>query len=318
MSIRKVIFLGKRKKKTGNTRFMLKALQRRVEKVVFLNLPRIRKYYFWTDHRKVLLKKILKLNPDLVLIYSKDIPYSVLQEICPRYQTAMFYPDPEGTKDQKLLRYGALVDLLFITNKSQLPELKSLGIKHPIYCMQGCDRDVHRIIATKNKKWASEVAFIGRPWKENRIKLLQAINEKYQLKTWGGRWRDHNLSCLKSSIYPDEYAKICYAAKIILGCDPSFELEGYFSNRTWITLGCGGFLLTNYTPGLEKIFIKGEHLEWYHSQEECFELIEYYLQNEAQRKQIAQNGYQFAHTYRTYDKVIDEIIAHVETSRSPG
>jgi len=318
MSIRKVIFLGKSKKKTGNTRFMLKALQRRVENVIFINLPRSKKYYFWTDYRRVILRKILKQTPDLVLIYSKDIPYPVLEEISPNYQTAIFFPDPDGPSDQKLIRYGALVDYLFITNKTHLAELKSLGVKNPIYCMQGCDRDMHRIIVTRNSKWASEVAFIGRPWKENRIKLLQAINQQFHLKTWGAQWRKYDLTCLKTRIYPKEYAKICYATKIILGCDQSVELEGYFSNRTWITLGCGGFLLTNYNPGLEFIFTKGEHLEWYHNQEECLELIEYYLKNEDRRKQIAQNGHRFAHTHRTYDKVIDEIIAQIENNHNPG
>lgn len=318
MSIDHVIFLGKSKKKTGNTRFMLKAFQRRVGKVFFINLPRYKKYFFWTDFRKAIRRKILKQNPDLVFIYSKDIPYSVLEEIRTHCQTAMFYPDADGAGDKKLIRHGRLVDFLFITNKSQIAELKSLGIKNPIYCMQGCDRDMHRIIATRNRKWYSEVAFIGRPGKGNRVKLLQAINQNYDLKTWGAQWRDYDLTCLKPRIYPKEYARICYAAKIMLGCDQSFELEGYFSNRTWITLGCGGFLLTNYNPGLEKIFTKGEHLEWYHNQEECLELIKYYLKHEDRRKQIAQNGYQFAHTHRTYDIVIDEIISHIENSHNSG
>lgn len=318
MSIDHVIFLGKSKKKTGNTRFMLKAFQRRVGKVFFINLPRYKKYFFWTDFRKAIRRKILKQNPDLVFIYSKDIPYSVLEEIRTHCQTAMFYPDADGAGDKKLIRHGRLVDYLFITNKSQIAELKSLGIKNPIYCMQGCDRDMHRIIATRNRKWYSEVAFIGRPRKDHRVKLLQAINQNYDLKTWGAQWRDYDLTCLKPRIYPKEYARICYAAKIMLGCDQSFELEGYFSNRTWITLGCGGFLLTNYNPGLEKIFTKGEHLEWYHNQEECLELIKYYLKHEDRRKQIAQNGYQFAHTHRTYDIVIDEIISHIENSHNSG
>ena len=318
MSINHVIFLGKSKKKTGNTRFMLKALQRRVGKVSFINLPRYKKYFFWMDYRKAIHRKILKQIPDLVLIYSKDIPYSVLEEIRTRCQTAMFYPDPEGTRDKKLIRHGRLVDYLFITNKSQIEELKSLGIKSPLYCMQGCDRDMHRIIATRNRKWYSEVGFIGRPRKDHRVKLLQAVNQNFDFKAWGAQWRDYDLTCLKPRIYPKEFAKICYATKIMLGCDPSFELEGYFSNRTWITLGCGGFLLTNYSPGLEKIFTKGEHLEWYHDQEECLELIRYYLKHEDRRKQVAQNGYQFAHTHRTYDIVIDEIISHIETSHNSG
>ena len=318
MSINKVIFLGKSKKKTGNTRFMLKALQRRVGKIIFINLPRFKRYFFWTDYRQALRRKIFRQNPDLVLIYSKDIPYSVLEEIRTHYQTAMFYPDAAGAGDQKLIRHGRLVDYLFLTNKSQIPELKSLGIKNPVYCMQGCDPDEHRIIKTRNRKWFSEVAFIGRPGTGNRVKLLQAINQHFDLKTWGAQWQAFDLKCLKPRIYPKEYAKICYSAPIILGLDQVFELEGYFSNRTWITLGCGGFLLTNYNPGLENIFTKGEHLEWYHSPEECLELIDYYLKHEARRKQIAENGYRFAHTHRTYDKVMDEIISYIENNLSSG
>jgi hypothetical protein len=318
MSIRSVIFLGKSKKKTGNTRFMLNALQRRVEQVVFLNLPRVKKTYFWTDYRKIILHKIIKQNPDLVLIYSKDIPYSVLQKISPRFKTALFFPDHDGPENEKLIQYGALVDYLFITNKTHIAALKSLGVRNPVYCMQGCDRDTHRIIATRNNKWTAEVAFVGRPRQENRVEILQAINRKYELKTWGASWQEYGLTCLKDHIYPTEYAKICYATKIILGCDQSFELEGYFSNRTWITLGCGGFLLTNYTPGLEDIFTKGKHLEWYHDEAESLELIAYYLKHEERRKQIAQNGYEFAHTHRTYDVVMDEIISHIENNHNSG
>jgi len=318
MSIRSVIFLGKSKKKTGNTRFMLNALQRRVEKVVFINLPRIKKTYFWTDYRNLIQDKIIRLNPDLVLIYSKDIPYSVLKNISPRYKTALFFPDHDGPENEKLIQYGALVDYLFITNKTHIAILKSRGVKNPVYCMQGCDRDMHRIIATRNNKWAAEVAFIGRPRQASRVEILQAINQKYELKTWGAPWQEYGFTCLKTRIYPAEFAKICFATKIILGCDQSFELEGYFSNRTWITLGCGGFLLTNYNPGLEDIFTKGKHLEWYHDPSECLELIAYYLKHEDRRKQIARTGYEFAHTHRTYDIVMDEIISHIENNPNSG
>jgi spore maturation protein CgeB len=312
MSIAKIIFLGKSKKKQGETKFMLNALRRCVQEAVFINLPRYKKYFFWTDYRKVIYNKILNFNPDLVLIYSKDIPYQVLKKINMAFRTAIFYPDSEGLSDEKLLRYGRLVDYLFITNNSQLAELQSLGVKNPIFCMQGCDPDDHRIIPTKKRKWASDVAFIGRPNKDNRINLLQAVNQRFHLKAWGGRWKDYGLTCLKIRVYPKEFGRICYATKIILGCDQYHDMEGYFSNRTWITMGFGGFLLTNYVPGLENIFTKGEHLEWYRSQEECLDLIDYYLKHEHQRKKIAQSGYEYVHKNRPWDVVIEEIISRVE------
>lgn len=312
MAINTVVFLGKSKKKTGNTKFMLKALKRRVKRAVFINLPRHKRLFFWTDYRKIIQRKIIRVNPDLVLIYSKDIPFQVLKDIHKIFRTAIFYVDVYEPIQPKLIQYALQSDYLFITNKKQIAELKSLGVKKPIFCMQGCDREEHRIIPTKNPKWASHVAFIGRPVTDFRIKLLQRIDQQYDLKAWGAAWQELGLTCLKKNIYPNEYAKICYASAIILGCDRSLQMDYNTSNRTWITLGCGGFLLTNYQVGLDTIFTKGKHLEWYTSPEECLDLIEYYLKHADQRKKIAQNGYQFAHSHRTYDVVMDEIISYIE------
>jgi hypothetical protein len=315
MSINKVVFLGKSKKKTGNTKFMLKALRRRVEEAVFINVPRHKKLFFWTDFQEIIHKKIIKANPDLVLIYSKDIPYKVLEDISTFCKTAIFYPDVKVPLDEKLILYARLVDYLFITNKSQLDELKLRGVKNPIFCMQGCDRDEHRIMPTKNRTWVSEVAFIGRPSNDYRIKLLKLINQHYHLKVWGSSWQDFDLTCLKNHVYPKDVAKICYASKIILGCDVREDIECHTSNRTWITLGCGGFLLTRYILGMDTIFTKGVHLEWFHSKEECLDLIDYYLTHDEKRKKIARRGYEFVHSNRTYDVVMNAIISCIENNR---
>ena len=290
---------------------MFEALKRCVKRAVFINIPRARKLHFLTDYKNVIHKKIVNVNPDLVLIYSKDIPHEVLKKIAPLYKTAIFYPDI-APSDKKLAEFGKLVDYVFITNKTHLKHLQMNGIKKSIFCMQGCDPKAHRIVSTRNKKWASEVAFIGKPVVQERIDLLKLIDRNYKLKAWGGDWGSYGLTCLKKNIYPKEFAKICYACPIMIGSDFVHNLECYFSNRTWITLGCGGFLLTSYSPGLETVFTKGGHLEWYHTHQECLDLIKYYLRNEDQRKKIAMAGYKFAHSSRTYDIVINEIISQVD------
>jgi spore maturation protein CgeB len=315
MKIKKVIFLGKSKRKTGNTRFMLKGLRNRDLQADFVNVPRYRKMYFWSDYKQHIHRKIVSFNPDLVLIYSKDIPFEVLQKIKSRFVTAMFYPDVFSPPEEKMVRYARETDYLFITNKRQIPELKSMGVRNPVFCWQGCDSDEHRIIPTRNPKWASQVAFIGRPSTEYRRELLEVVNRAFQLKTWGARWGDFGYDCPKVNIYPAEYARICYASDIMLGCDRSLEMDYNTSNRTWITLGCGGFLLTNYQRGLEDMFIKGKHLEWYHDTAECLEMIEHYLQHPDERREIAAAGHEFAHARRTYDIVMDEIISHIENDR---
>jgi hypothetical protein len=310
--IDRVVFVGKSKRKTGNTRHMLRALRRRVAAVRYLNIPRMKKLYFWTDYRRVVESKITRFRPDLVLIYSKDLPYEVLARIGRSIRTATFYPDVRIPLDPELIRHGRLVDFLFITNTRQIPELKALGVRRPVFCLQGCDRDDHRMVSTRNPKWASEVAFIGRPSTPYRVELLQEIHKRFHLKAWGGAWRELGLMNPKQNVYPREYAKICFAAAVMIGCDFSHDMDHNTSNRTWITLGCGGFLLTNYQRGLESMFTRGVHLEWYHSQEECLELIDYYLKHDTERRRIARQGYEFAHAHRTYDVVIEEILGRIE------
>lgn len=315
MKINKVIFLGKSKKKTGNTRFMLKGLQRRVPQAAFLNVPRYRKLYFWSDYERHIYRRIVDYDPDLVLIYSSDIPFDVLTKIKSRYLTAIFYPDAYTPLKERLVTYARQVDYLFITNKRQIDELISLGVSNPIFCWQGCDADEHRIIETRSPKWTSQVAFIGRPSPEHRVELLRAVNGAFDFKAWGAPWSSYGFSCPQVNIYPRHYARICNAAEIMLGCDASFDMDYNTSNRTWITLGCGGFLLTNYQRGLEEMFVKGKHLEWYQSVEECLEMIDFYLQHPDQRRKIAAAGYEHVHANRTYDIVMDEIISRIESDR---
>jgi spore maturation protein CgeB len=94
----------------------------------------------------------------------------------------------------------------------------------------------------------------------------------------------------------------------MLGIDITDEVELYFSNRTWITLGCGGFLLTRYVPGLERIFVNRKHLVWYRSIEECLRLISEYLKKDEERKKISEEGYRFVHENHTYDHVAKRIL----------
>ncbi|UCF94867.1 MAG: FkbM family methyltransferase [Desulfobacterales bacterium] len=70
--------------------------------------------------------------------------------------------------------------------------------------------------------------------------------------------------------------------------------------RTFETLGCGTFLLTNYTPGLEKLFTIGEHLVVYNDREDLDQKITYYQTHSAERLQIARNGYEHVRKHHKY------------------
>jgi len=81
--------------------------------------------------------------------------------------------------------------------------------------------------------------------------------------------------------------------------------------RTFETCGCKTFLLTNYSPNLEKLFKIGEEIVVYNNLSEIDSIIKYYLENENERVKIENAGYTRVkkdHTYFERSKFLIEII----------
>lgn len=61
----------------------------------------------------------------------------------------------------------------------------------------------------------------------------------------------------------------------------------------------GGFILSEYVPGMDEMFLPGQEMDVFNSKEELLEKIKYYLSNENKRTEIASNGYEKA--FKNYD-----------------
>ncbi len=62
---------------------------------------------------------------------------------------------------------------------------------------------------------------------------------------------------------------------------------------------CGGFVLSEYAPGMENVFEIGKEIEIFNNKEELLEKVKYYLKHEEERESIARRGYERAK--RDYD-----------------
>jgi spore maturation protein CgeB len=71
--------------------------------------------------------------------------------------------------------------------------------------------------------------------------------------------------------------------------------------RTFETLGCGTLLLTNYTPGLEKLFDPGRHLALYQDWDDLRRTVRRLLDDPEERAEIAAAGHAHARAHHTYD-----------------
>ena len=85
--------------------------------------------------------------------------------------------------------------------------------------------------------------------------------------------------------------------------------------RTFEVPGAGGFLLTEYTPGLEKFYALGKEVEAFCGTAELVEKINYYLSHLGKRDSIARAGFERTSGEHTYEIRMKEVIDFALYSR---
>ena len=313
----RIILFGKSKRRTRTTFHLVRAFKECGHAVLWLNPAKIRRRRKHKSNQWI-LGKIKAFKPHIIFIYSKDMPFEVLQKIAGGpVKTMLYYEDMARQVSKPLAQMGQLVDFFLATNKGMLPQYKQAGIARPLYFTGACDNRDHRIRHPVLPIWKSDIAFIGQARSdEPRVVLTRKLAERFKVKVYGKNWQAFGMQPTLKTITARGYALVCRGAKIILGADITNEVEGYWSNRLWLTLGCGGFFLTAYVRGMEQYFENRRHLVWYHSDSECLSLAEEYMAQPDLRHKIARQGYHLVHEHHTFKHFARRAIALYNRQRS--
>lgn len=79
--------------------------------------------------------------------------------------------------------------------------------------------------------------------------------------------------------------------------------------RAFDIMGSGGFLLSNYQADFLEHFLPGEDYVYYESKEDLLARIDYYLQHDKERADIARNGHDKVAAGHTFRHRIREMLA---------
>ena len=310
----KIVIVAKSKRHTKIYYYFKKAFQQKGHKTFWIKFSKIKSYLGENLAYAICYKVISLLKPDLLFFHGRDISFELLMQVKQRTPAVMYFDDClksiSSSNFEELIMLARQADIMYLTNRGELPQYQKQGVNAK-FITGGCDPDAHYKVEKPEKFYQSEVAFIGKVNTSERTECMREVAKHFDLKLWGEEWEKVGMKSMMKHVYAAEYRKICAGAKIILGwnIDPTIDL--YFSNRTWYTLGCGGFLLTAYSPSLEEIFDRRVELDWFESIEECCEKIRYYLQHDKERKKIAETGYHLAHTKYSYAEMVKKIIEDV-------
>jgi spore maturation protein CgeB len=310
----RVFIIAKSKRHTRIYYYFKKAFQRQGHPACWIKYLKLKSYLGERTATVLVDKLMFVYQPDLLFFHGRDISDELLLKAKKRMPVVMYYDDCiRGSRRSfaEVIKQGRQADIMYLTNRGEVAQYREHGV-NARFITGGCDPAAHRMVGRTDSLYQSDVAFIGRPNTPERAEFMQVLAKKFDLKLWGSGWDKYGLSAVAADVYASEYRQICAGSKIMLGwnIDPTIDL--YFSNRTWYTLGCGGFLLTAYSPSLQELLGRGQELDWFETVEECCEKIEYYLQHDEERQKIARAGYQLAHNEYSYDTMVNRIIGDVK------
>lgn len=227
---------------------------------------------------------------DLVLFHHWANAWEYLPQIkCPKvfwYFDRVRWNDPglelrNRMRETWMQRTLPLVDLAFCTDGDWVA-------KHPnsnlIQLSQGADeRVVGRGISNCGELpsilFAGSVKGVGQP----RVEFKEFLQTH-----WGKVDEDTGLfqfNHIEKGIYGRSLADRIAANRIVVAPHTPVT-DRYWSNRVYITLGFGGFLLHPYTAGLKEEFRNGYDLVMYHDLHDLKDLIDYYLTDSGMTKVV--------------------------------
>lgn len=135
-----------------------------------------------------------------------------------------------------------------------------------------------------------------------RLRLLTAVTKRHTLDLYTLD-PSFSLPNLRNHGTADYYAQmplVFKQSRINLNISLR-SIKSGIPLRAFDILGAGGFLLSNYQEDFFENFTPGVDFEYYESEEDLLQKIDYYLTHEDERIAIAKNGHDkvaAAHTYR--------------------
>ncbi|MEQ8242498.1 glycosyltransferase [Fulvivirga sp.] len=273
---------------------------------------------------KEIIEQFNTFQPNIVLIYKGAFFHKNTMDYIHSFKipVVVFFPDvslfAHGNNIPQCIPH---YDYIFTTKSFGFEDLKT-KFNYPLekvtFIPHGFDPQIHRPLNPIDN-FKNDVSFIGN-FSPHKAKVLETIVRrlpKINMKIWGGTWGRYNGELLKpyivgNGIMGDAYSAAINSSKINLAI-LSEKVKGASSgdlitSRTFHITGAGGFMLHQHTLEVEKYYKEGEECEFYRSDNELIEKIDYYLNNEAERLKIAKKGYIRAVSQYSQDVRAKEVI----------
>lgn len=290
--------------------------------------------HFYIEQRSVLLKEIEQVKYDYFISFGANFQYEILDKnILLKMKLGgvkliSIYGDAYSFYDgveQNL----AMFDRVFVFEPADVSLLKKNGINAEYLPIGAADELFYKEKLNKNSVY--DVSFVGRKTPE-RLIILERIakycsdhgrsfavfgTDFWKSRSFIGKFfrkrkfkREYPFlfNCIKDrNLYGSELATLYDSSKININIHVVEHKS--INPRTFEILCNDNFVLSDYREDAEKMgFYDGKNIAMYSGMEDCISKIDYYLNEEELRNNIAVNGGKLVRDKYTMKKIFKNII----------
>ncbi len=245
-------------------------------------------------------------NMDLCLFHKWEDPRYIVKVKCPKvfwFFDLVDYPDPILVgRNQNRMNWMKdtvpLVDMGFCTDGDWV---ENHNERNKLFWLpQGIDE--RRLVLNRARAGANPIVFTG--IKRGGTQRQSFVDEMEQV--YGA-----DFCHVKKGVYGDDLIDVISKSQIMIAPDGPIT-DRYWSNRVYLTIGMGGFMLHPYCERLTKHYTDGQEIVYYKDRKQLHELIPYYRNNPEERLRIARAGAQRTAQYHTYRSRCELLISVVK------
>ncbi|MBN1974463.1 MAG: glycosyltransferase [Sedimentisphaerales bacterium] len=264
---------------------------------------------------QLLIKNMKSYQPDIVIMFfPRDLNYESISLMRENWPDAVFigHDGDAWPKLQKSPRIETAkgLDILTATNNGiYLDDYRQAGVPLCAFMPNAVDPDLeHRYVVSE--KWQSDILWVGKT--KHSADSSDTLREELVQKLSTMK----NCAIYGCENYPkigtlDYIYSIC-GAKIGVHVNAINSVKLYHSDRLSHYLACGTFVLSKRVPDTDLLFEDKVHIRYFDSIDEFFDLADYYLKHEEERKQIADAGMNRAHKEYNCEKIAQYYLELIE------
>jgi len=281
--------------------------------------------------RSALIELAAEVKPDLAFFFlsADQLDPATIEAVgrvggCP---TVNWFADDHWRFEDFTRHLAPAFDLAVTTDPDSLPKYRLLANTRVHLSQWACNRYAYSRVTEEIEH---DITFVGQPHGDRRQTVAMLAEAGLSVECWGFGWPagplEHsgmvevfassriNLNLSNSS----PPAGVKASLRRLLHLRPPAARPPQIKGRNFEVPSCGGFLLTERVPHLERYFELDREVGVFDGKEDLAERTRYWLDHESERRAVAEAGYRRVLAEHTYDHRFAAIFQELGLEADPS